>query len=240
MNQNLLVHTNNVIKCRNEISKFLSRPRSETRGMALIFGDTGNGKTRLIEKMAFENGDLYYRCKETDKPKDFLLALYHRLTLRIHGAEATWKGTKAQLESACLEILSNHPEITIYIDEINLPLSAHEYQILEIIRDFADLSFASFILCGEADTKQRLEKYNRHFFDRCVFFYQFTKNTLADYRKVADEVADIKIQDDLLQYLYNETNGNLRQAAKMIYNFEVVAKRLQVKELSMAQMRGNK
>jgi len=217
MKQNKLVETVNVTEARKLIINFLKRTKTEQRGIALIYGDPGLGKTRLGERMAFSDPNwLYLRLRSQVTRKSFLQDVYARVTSKVYGAPQVLRGTLAEIENAIMDLLEQNPEIVMVIDEVNLAIQFHKWDILELIRDFADLSFASFILIGEHDTKNAIERYNKHFFDRCQFFYQFKKNGVEDVARVLNEVSDIQFNSDMAAYLHKETDGNLRKLGKSV------------------------
>lgn len=215
-----LVETRNVAKVKRLIGGFMKRTRSEQRGLALIYGDPGLGKTRMGEQLAFRNNWLYIRLQEKCSSKWFLTQVYARLTKRVYGESVAFKGTLADLETACIEIFADNPDIVMVIDEINLAIQFRKWEVLEEIRDFADSSFASFILMGEHDSKNAIERYNKHFFDRCQFFYQFQKNTIEDYEKIIAQTSNIQLDTEMMEYVYRTTDGNLRKLGKTIEAME--------------------
>lgn len=232
MKKHVLTETNNVKEVRRLINSFLMRTKSEQRGIALIYGDPGLGKTRMGEQLAFNNQWLYLRLQAKATSKWFLEQVYARVTKYVYGAPQSFRGTLAETEQAIINLLGEHPEIVMVIDEINLPIQFHKWDVLEMIRDFADLSFTSFILIGEHDTKALLESYNKHFFDRCNFFYQFKKIAIQDYPKLIISQSEVEIDPDMIDWIYSETDGNLRKLGKLIERFEGIAKSRGVKKLS--------
>lgn len=238
MKQNLMAETNNVVQCRKLIKGFLNRTRSEQRGLALIYGDPGLGKTRMAEALAFENQWLYLRCQAKSTAKWFLGEVYERISRYVYGAPQTLRGTLAEMEQEIKTLLMDNPQIVMVIDEINLPIQFHKWDVLEMIRDFADETFASFILVGEHNTKALLEGYNKHFFDRCNFFFQFRKLDPADYVTVLNVTSDIDIAEDLMNWMYGETGGNLRKLGKLIEKIEQMARQKGVKSISLKDLGG--
>ena len=191
MKTNILVETENVKRANKMISELLSRPKTEQRGLGLIYGPPGYGKTRYAEKTAFSNNWGYLRINATYTPKSFLQAIYQRLNWLINSDESIISGFTSTLENLCIEMFQSNPELVIMIDEINLMIMEKKWDVLEIIRDFIDKSFATIILVGEEDTKKRLKVYNPHYFDRCAFFYKFTKNTKTDLMNIYKNLSNI-------------------------------------------------
>ena len=193
-----LVETRNVIEATALVDDLLKRDVTEFRGLALAYGQTGTGKTAWAERLGFSRGWLFYRMKKTDKPKSFLVSIHQRLNRRYCGDEVIPFMMTPQLEGRIIDILCDHPETVIIIDEINL-------------------------MVGEETTRAQLEKYNRHFFDRCSFFYEFKPNTVENYRRFIDEVSDVKFDATIAEWLHRQSEGNLRQAGKMLAELEKLA-----------------
>jgi DNA transposition AAA+ family ATPase len=235
-----LVETANVIEVKRLVASYLNRTRSEQRGLALIYGDPGLGKTRMGEQLAFSNGWLYLRLQAKVTAKWFLNEVYQRVTQKVYGAPQIFKGTLAETEAAIIDLLGQNPQIVMVVDEVNLAIQFHKWDILEIVRDFADLSFASFILMGEHDSKAAIERYNKHYFDRCNFFYQFKKNSPADCLKVIKSTTDLIFDDEMLAYIYGKTEGNLRKLSDTLHLMEAYSRRTGKKQLSKADFRGAK
>lgn len=238
MKKHVLTETNNVREVRRLITNFLNRTKSEQRGLALIYGDPGLGKTRMGEQLAFNNQWLYLRMQAKATGKWFLEQVYQRVTKYAYGAPQTFKGTLAETEQAIINLLGENPEIVMVIDEVNLPIQFHKWDVIEMIRDFADLSFASFIIIGEHDTKGAIERYNKHFFDRCNFFYQFKKIDVKDYPKLIANISDVDVADDMIDWIYSETDGNLRKLGKLMERFEAMAKVKGLKRLCKSDFAG--
>jgi hypothetical protein len=228
-----LVTTENTKLADGQVRKILSRSPERLRGMMLVYGAPGHGKTEWAELTAFSKQWMYIRLIENCTAKWFLSEVYRRLTLKADGVEREFRGTLAELESACIDIFADHPEYVMMIDEINLAIQFKHWRVLEIIRDFADLSFATFIMIGEQDTKVQVENYNKHFFDRCMFFVQFLPNTIEDYRNVVKAVSPIALDDELIAEMHKRTKGNLRQWVKTIESFELLAKSKGLKALQI-------
>jgi ATP:corrinoid adenosyltransferase len=233
-----LVETQNVVEATREVKKLLKRTREEIPGLALIYGRPGYGKTSFGERLAFKNGWGYYRMEKSDKAKAFLEKLHRILCKLTTGIVEETRGNAQQIFKKCLVMLQDHPETTVVIDEINLTIQSLNWDILEIIRDFVDKSYSTFILIGEEDTKDRLQKYNSHYFNRCYFFYQFKPCSVEDYKKYFNEVCEIPLADDLINHLHLTTSGEIRSAAKQIDDLEFYAKKTQAKELTLDMLLG--
>ncbi len=220
MKEKVLVKTRNVLEVDRLVAKLLRRPKSEIPGLAVVYGPTGYGKTRWGEMTAFHNGWGYIRVNRLQRQKSFIMEVYRSLYWLINGEEVTIKGHVSKIEEDCIQLLQDNPDIVLFIDEINHKIHKREWDILEIIRDLTDRSFASIIMIGEQDTVDALTNYNQHFFARCNFFYRFEKNSLDDVKKICSEVVEVKLADDVIEDIYNETEGDLRKFVSFIPDLE--------------------
>jgi len=238
MKTRVLARTSNVENATRLVEQLLSRQRDEQRGLALIHGLTGTGKTAFAERLGFTRGWLYYRMKKTETPKSFLTALYQRLNRRYYDDESVPRASTAKLEVLVTDILCEHPETVIIIDEINLATQFRRWNLMEIIRDLIDSSFATIIMVGEETTRKHLEGYNRHFFDRCGFFCEFKPNTASDYERFLADVSDVRMDGDIAKWLHQKTGGNLRQAGKAVPQLESLARQKGQKALTLKDIKG--
>lgn len=224
MREKVLVETKNVKEVNKLVEGLLKRPKTEIPGLAVVYGPTGFGKTRWSEITAFRGGWGYLRINRLQGSKSFVQEVYRRLHWLIKHEEFVPKGSAAKIEEMCINILQDHPEIVLFIDEINHKIHKREWDILEIIRDLADRSYASIIMVGEQDTVEALNNYNPHFFGRCNFFYKFEKNSVEDAKKIFRGVAEVNVENNVIEEIYQEADGNLRKFVSYIPELENASK----------------
>lgn len=235
MKSGILVETANVKAANYEINRLLTRNREERRGLAMIYGLTGVGKTAYVERTCFSRGWLYYRIKMEDTAKSFLRSLYDRLSRKYLQDNAGGRLSAAQLEGAVISLLCDNPDTVIVIDEINLLTQFRRWHLAELIRDLVDSSFATFVLVGEETTYAKLKAYNNHYFDRSGFNYEFAANNKDDYKLFLASVAEVKLAPAIATYLHKKTGGNLRKAVKELEELEALAKSRGLSEISTAE-----
>jgi replication-associated recombination protein RarA len=220
LRERVLVETGNVREVNKLVAGLLKRPKTEIPGMAVVYGSTGFGKTRWSEITAFQAGWGYMRINRLQREKAFLQEVHRRLHWLVYGEETLIRGTASKIEDMCINLLQDHPEIVLFIDEINHKIHKKEWDILEIIRDLTDRSFASIIMIGEQDTVEALNNYNPHFFGRCNFFYKFERNSIEDVKKICREVAEVPIAGKVIEEIYKEADGDLRKLISYIPGLE--------------------
>ncbi|MCK5051098.1 MAG: TniB family NTP-binding protein [Candidatus Cloacimonetes bacterium] len=220
MRERVLVETDNVKRVNKLVYRLLKRPKTEVPGLAVVYGPTGFGKTRWSEMTAFRNGWGYMRINRLQREKAFVQEIYRRLHWLIYGEDHIVRRTASKIEEMCIKLLQDNPEIVLFIDEINHKIHKREWDILEVIRDLTDRSFASIVMIGEQDTVDALNDYNPHFFGRCNFFFKFEKNTLEDVKRICNEVAEVPLDQQIIKEIYKETEGDLRKLVSYIPELE--------------------
>jgi replication-associated recombination protein RarA len=218
MKQGKLVRTQNVVAADQCIEYLLNRPKLEMVGLGLIYGKPGLGKTTYASRMAFSKGYLYLRLEATTTPKSFaqklLLTLYKRFNLGHHLPY----GTANNLFKRCLDILEDHADLVIVIDEIDYAFK--HPQLLGAIRDIVDETLTIIILVGMQNAKDKLLQINEYYFDRCNVFYEFQPVIKKDITHLIKEISEMDADQNLIDYVDFHACGNLRKAMKILYSIE--------------------
>jgi Cdc6-like AAA superfamily ATPase len=218
MKQGTLVRTSNVIQADKCIDYLVTRPKMEMVGLGLIYGKPGLGKTTYAKRVAFSRGYLYLRLEATTTPKSFATELLTALYRRFGLGEYIPYGTANGLYKQCLSILEDHENTIIVIDEIDY---AFRYpQLLGAIRDIVDETLSIVILVGMQNAKDRLSQINEYYFDRCNAFYEFKPVTKQDISLILTTMLDVKVDNDLADYVHFSSTGNLRLAMKIMHMIE--------------------
>ena len=218
MKPNKLVQIKNVIRADACIQFLMNRPKTEMVGLGMIYGKPGLGKTTYASRIAFMRGYIYMRLESTTNPKSFVTDLLTALYRRFGMGEFIPSGTTNNLFKYCLKLLDDNPETVIVIDEIDYALK-HE-RLLGAIRDIVDETLTIIVLVGMQDARNKLAAINRHYFDRCNYFYEFKKVGKDDIRKIAKEVMEIPVDESVVNKIDFNCEGNLRKAIKIMYIIE--------------------
>lgn len=232
MKQNILVHTKNVREALRSVQFLQSRPVKEIVGMGLIYGDPSTGKTRFGKICAIQNGWVYQRIDETDTPKTFFMNLYQNLAYQASGQKEAPipRGSTNKIYKVCLSMLQTNPQ-TIIIDEIN---NAFRHRsVFNSIRDLVDQTFSIIILIGEADAYAALKGMNEHYFDRVNQFVKFERLDLDDIRQVVKEKSEVQMDDEVINYMFMQTNGKWRQVDKLIFMIEQYAQSKDLENITL-------
>ena len=218
MKPNKLVQIKNVVRADACIQFLMNRPKTEMVGLGLIYGKPGLGKTTYASRIAFMRGYIYMRLESTTTPKSFAVDLMTALYRRFGLGDYIPSGTTNNIFKYCLKLLDDNPETVIVIDEIDYAFK-HE-KLLGAIRDIVDETLTIVVLVGMQDARNKLAAINRHYFDRCNYFYEFNKVGKDDIRKIAKEVMEIPVDEDVVNKIDFNCGGNLRRAVKIMYIIE--------------------
>ncbi len=218
MKQNQLVRIANVVEADQCINYLINRPKLEMVGLGLLYGRPGLGKTTYAQRMAFQRGYIYLRLEAYTTPKSFandlLTTLYEKFSIN----NLVPVGTTGNIFKLCMQILEEHPDTVIIIDEIDYAFT--QDKLLGAIRDIVDETLVIVILVGMQTTKDRLSRLNEYYFDRCNTFHEFQPVSKKDIKLVAQEVMEIEVTDRMVDEIYNTCKGNLRKGMKMMYSIE--------------------
>ena len=234
MKTHQLVEIENVKNANRQLKNLLERTKLEIVGLGLFYGKAGLGKSRWAWKTAFENQYIYLRLECNATVKDFLKALLARL----QGSSNSYsdiKGTQSHIYRQILDILQGDQSIVVFLDEIDVGF--HNRRILATIRDFIDLSLATFVLVGMEQAKDKLKAMHNHYFDRCNCFMKFQELSFEDAKKLLNEVCEVVIDNETMKYIFTRSNGTMRILYKHIEALERIGKRLKKSELTFDEIK---
>lgn len=218
MKQGKLVRIANVVEADECISFLLNRPKLEMVGLGLIYGRPGLGKTTYASRVAFTRGYVYIRLEATTTAKTFakrlLATLYHKFGLN----DCVPQGSTNTLFQTCISLLENHEDTVIVIDEIDYAFK--DEKLLGAIRDIVDETLAVVVLIGMQNAKDKLSQINEYYFDRCNSFLEFQPVSKADIKIMAEQMLEVEVNDQLVNYIHFNCCGNLRKAMKVMHILE--------------------
>lgn len=225
-----LSKTSNVERAEAQLNYLLTRPRSEMVGLGLFYGAPGTGKTRYAMRTAFENRYVYLRLESAMTLRGFLVKLYQSLQF-MYGSQMVVKGNAQQIYNDILEILISAPDTVIFIDEIDYAF--RHRQLLGTIRDMVDQSLATIVLFGMQSAKTELLRLNAHYFDRCNAFAEFKHFNLADTTLLCNEVCEVELTNDAIEWVHKAGKGCARQIIKTLDFVERRAKAKNIKKFGL-------
>jgi replication-associated recombination protein RarA len=216
--QNQLVRIRNVVEADNCINYLINRPKLEMVGLGLLYGRPGFGKTAFAQRTAFQRGYIYLRLESFTTARTFATKLVSALYEHYEINDPIPFGTAQNLYKHCTDLLEEHPETVLIIDEIDYAF--HQPKLLGAIRDIVDETLVIIILIGMQTARDRLSQLNEHYFDRCNAFVEFQPVSKKDIRAIAHEIMEIPVTTRIVDDLYETSKGNLRKAIKMMYSLE--------------------
>ena len=218
MKQNQLIRIGNVVEADQCINYLINRPQAEMVGLGLLYGRPGLGKTTYAQRTAFQRGYIYLRLEAFTTAKTFSVKLLSTLYEYFDINDVIPSGTTENVFKLCMEILEDHPQTVIIIDEIDYAFN--QPKLLGAIRDIVDETLVIVILVGMQPARDRLARLNEHYFDRCNAFVEFKPATKKDVRLIVEEIMDIPVTELMVTQIYQNCRGNLRKAIKMMYSME--------------------
>lgn len=218
----VFVKTSNAIKFYEAIINLKKRGASEACLMVLD-GAPGLGKSTLMTRFAVENQCIYLRAKKEWTPSWFMRALLEELRLQPpHSFEAKYNMAIKTLSQRQSQISSSNLTFTLIIDEAD-HISGNS-RIIETIRDLSDMLEVPVILVGMGKIRSNLNRFPQ-VTSRISQYVNFHPATREDVRKLFDEMCEVKVADDLANFVHKVTQGMNREIKEAMAVIERFGKR---------------
>ena len=221
--KNVCSKTKNVRTALTYIDRVRKRDVIRQRGLMLIYGIWGIGKSWFGERFAAENGFIFMRLYSSMRQKDFLIALIEKVYENLGKAEEiSYRNNAYQLFEILKDAINTGYEKppVIIIDEIDYAMK--RVRILDTIRDIADDSIGTFICIGMQTTYNDIKRVSPYFFNRWAYTLQFLPNDKADLTKTIKEVCEVDINDANINLMVHKSEGNMRNLIKIINHAEII------------------
>ena len=224
--------TKNVKKFLAGVDNLMRRQKT-IPGMMLVFGEPGTGKTRTALWWKIQNGNgenriPYVRATRVITPRALLEQILYEL-----GETPMWKTSQILQQIKDHLLLNPRP---IIVDEVDY-LCRDGF--VEVLRDIHDLTDVPIIMIGMAEADKKLMRF-RHLYDRISVIVPFKLLDLEDVKSLAQQMLDIKIEDDLLKHITEQSRGKLRRIITMFYKIERIAKANKVKVMNLSLFKGDR
>ena len=170
-------------------------------GMGLLWGEPGEGKSTTIAYVVNSRGGVFLRARVTWTVTSMLQALMRELDLEP-------SHRRDPMIERAIEELMRHGR-PIIVDEADYLF--RQTDMLDALRDIYDSAGVPVVLVGMGDIARRIrtnERFSR-FRRRITQWVEFAGLTMEDARRVADELCEVHVSDDLLARLHEETRGNI-------------------------------
>ncbi len=192
--------------------------------MALIQGEAGLGKTRTARWWAMQSDGIYLRIKESMTAPWLLKDLVTELGEQVP-ANRTEK-----LFQQVVGIMVRNPR-PIVVDEVEKAIK--NISILENLRDISDLIEMPVLLVGREYTWGKLKRHPQ-IKTRISSSATFQKADIDDIKLLATELCEVKVTDDVIQLINDQSEGYVRQILKALKNAERIALRAKSDEITIA------
>lgn len=194
-----MVLVKNVARLSQAGAALLSRAQGMP-GMGLIEGETGAGKTTAVTWWINECNGVYVRAIAMWSPSTMLQSILRELDAM------PVSGSCGRMVEQVVEalLLSGRPLI---LDEADYIVDSK--RMVETLRDLHDLASVPVILVGMAGIRRKISL-RQQLAGRIAQWVDFKPCDLEDSRKLARELCDVTIGDDLLERLQKAAGGSVR------------------------------
>ncbi|MFG6462274.1 AAA family ATPase [Roseateles sp. DXS20W] len=182
-------------------------------GMALVYGETGAGKTTGITWLVNRTRGVYVRATASWT----LNAMLGRVMAEL-GANPM--GRNAAMVDYIVQQLIEHQR-PLFVDEADYLLG--DARMIETLRDIHDLSGMPVMLVGMANIEKRLI-HRPQLAGRISHWVEFNPADLEDARTLAETVCEVQLDDELLEKLHRDCAGSMRLMAVGLARIEALGK----------------
>lgn len=182
--------------------------------MMLVTGPAGLGKSATVDRWAVDTNALYLRGKETWTKRALLIELADLLRIPT---TATNHALQAKIIGAI-----GARQNPIIIDEAEHTVRSSA-SILECIRDISDLTETLVVLVGMESIEGMIARYPQ-ISGRIASVARFEALTIQDVQLACGQLAEVKIDADLVKELHRQSAGKMRLVMNGIATIERLAK----------------
>lgn len=208
-----------------EASQALITRTPGTPGMGLLFGKSGLGKTTATAWFVNKCDGVYVRALASWTPATMLQQILRELEMtpeRNNCASMVMQITKALR-------ISGRP---LFIDEFDYIVD--DKKMTETLRDIHDVSSTPIILIGMENASRKIQLRDQ-FVNRIAQFVEFRPIDFDDTQRLARELCEVDIEEDLLKKLYIESKGVVRLVVIGLDAIERRARTLNIKKIGESQ-----
>ena len=227
-----LAKTKNVTRFLSALTDLIERPHG-VEGMGLLWGQPGEGKSTILSFALNSCNGVDLRANVgwtvTSMLKDLVKQLGgdpEKMNRRSNLIEEV-----VRLESSPDPLIGDRP---IFIDEADYLL--RQGDMLDALRDIYDNTRVPIIFIGMEDLGRKLANNPRYsrFARRITQWVEFAGIDLDDSRKVADTVCGVKVADDLLKHVHDQTSANIGRMVTALALIQKMGRTSKLEEVSLA------
>lgn len=191
-------------------------------------GVYGIGKSELTERWAADSGYVFVRAKETWTKRALLDELADKMGLAKHGRN---QEVQARIIGKIAVDM-----VPIIVDEADF-LVRSTASLLEVLRDITDMTGAMCFLVGMEHFPMKVARY-AHIASRVAKVVEFEVLSLADVKATVAVKAEVKITDELVALIHQQSKGRMRLVLNAIANVEQWAQANSWTSVNAAQVAG--
>ncbi|OHD21247.1 MAG: AAA family ATPase [Spirochaetes bacterium GWB1_59_5] len=194
------VKTKDLRKFIDAIEALLDRPQG-MEGMGLVWGPPGTGKSTALALVANLYNGVYARALGCWS----VTSMLGELCVDLAGKRTTRKADMVTYIVGQLTQDNLRPR-PIFIDEADYCF--RQFDMVDSLRDIYDLSGCPVILVGMENIARDIREHDR-IARRITQWVEFSGLDIEDAIQVTEELCEVEVEQDLIDYLYGQTNGNI-------------------------------
>lgn len=219
------VKTKNYRRFMSAMARFGERGAEENR-IIIVDGEPGLGKTTILQRWATDNACVYLRAKSNWKQRWFLEELLSAMKVQLipYTYEKRFNLALKELSERSVHAEFSERQFAVVIDEADFITGRG--QLVETIRDLADVGGVTFIIIGMGRIRDNLTRFPQAA-SRVNGYVRFEPADIEDVKLFFSERCEVPIQDDLARFIHRATTGfnrELLEAVKTVERFGLRAK----------------
>lgn len=215
--RNAFVRTGNVRRYFEALSAFEDRGAAEAC-LIVVDGEPGLGKTTALRNWVAQSGSVYLRAKKEWTASWFMEDLLEALSIvPPYSFKEKFREALKTLATHRHRLSLQGGTFGIVIDEADH--IAKKQSVLDTIRDLTDNLELPAILVGMDKINKNLVKYPQ-ISSRVSQRVNFTRASKEDVRQFIDERCEVRVADDLVDFILKVTHGFNREILEAIARIE--------------------
>ncbi|PCJ57876.1 MAG: hypothetical protein COA65_09025 [Rhodospirillaceae bacterium] len=216
------------------VDRFLAAAASlDDRGapeasIIMVQGNAGHGKSRAGQWWAVQHDAVFLRLKAAATPHWVLTDLVTEL------GEAAPAHSCEGLFAQATGMLAKNPR-PIIVDEVENAFN--DIKTLESIRDISDLVEIPLVLLGREWVWSKLRT-KPQFRTRIGARADFLPATMKDVQLCFDELCEVPVTPEVIEQVFRESEGHIRDIVKAIANVERIGKRNKGQQVALDHIKG--
>lgn len=186
----------------------------EQRGLGIIVGKSGYGKTHTLKSYAKLPRVAYIECDDTMACRDLVEAIEQEL-----GIPRGYGGTTWSRVNRIREFFNTNEGYLLIIDEADKLISKYTQKKMEILRGIYDQSSVGIVIAGELKLEAEIKGSLARFANRMDFYYKLkglNKQEVIDYLEGFD--VDEAAIGEFISRATNSQNGCFRLLDRTLNN----------------------